>query len=89
MSETLFKPEIKTYICKFKHSNGKIYSREKEYETKLLKVEKYFNDNVDKYSIFKNNVNKYISIQDKARYLQSITKLSLTCCRNYIIKNKF
>lgn len=85
--ELLFKPEIKIYNCNNLNKNGKIYVQKRKKELKLPKIEQYFNSNQIKYNEFLNNKDKYNSIQNKSYYLQSLTNLSFSCCRKYIIDN--
>lgn len=87
METLLFKPEIKIYESFAKHSNGKLYKHKDKHELKLPKVEQFFNSNQDKYSIFQNKLNDLKTIQQKAYLLQSITNLSFSCCRSYVVKN--
>lgn len=85
--ETLFTPETKTYICHYKHPNGKIYNQKITRTLRLDKIKRWANENPEEYNEFIDNKDKYFSIQDKAFQLQNLCKLSLTCCRNYITKN--
>lgn len=84
---SLFIPETKTYVCHYNHPNGKIYQRNTTKILKLPKIQQYFNSNQIKYNEFLNNKDKYNSIQNKSYYLQSLTNLSFSCCRKYIIDN--
>lgn len=69
--------------------NGKEYTYTKTYETKQRdnKVKSYFDENQDQYSVFKNKLPQLKSIQEKAKYLESITNLSFSCCRKYVVTN--
>lgn len=87
MEDLLFKPEIKTYTLHSTRKNGNIYISKIKREKKLPKIQQYFNSNQIKYNEFLNNKDKYNSIQNKSYYLQSLTNLSFSSCRKYIIDN--
>ena len=83
----LFTPETKTYICHYKHPNGKIYNQKITRTLKLDKIQRWANENTKTYEKFISEKDKHNSIQDKAYELQELTGFSLSCCRNYVIKN--
>lgn len=85
--ETIFSPKQKIYICHYRHPNGKTYAQKRIYTMSLPKVERYFNNNPEQYEKFKNKLLLLRTVQEKAYYLQSITNLSLSCCRKYVVNN--
>lgn len=78
--------EPKIYTCKIK-INGKEYFQKKYYQPTIKKIPFWILNNQIKYNEFLNNKDKYNSIQNKSYYLQSLTNLSFSCCRKYIIDN--
>ena len=87
MSELFFYTEKKIYESYCIHPNGKRYKHKDKHTLSLPRVEQYFNSNQDQYSIFKNKLPSLKSIQEKAKYLESITNLSFSCCRKYVVTN--
>lgn len=88
MSTQIFHQETKKIpSCrKYKTQSGeiKIYKSTGNYTYALTKIEKFFNDNPDKYETFKKRISVISNELDRIRILESITNYSKTACKKFI-----